>query len=62
MTKQVTKFEDLRLDCIARLKQIESNLRIKGDIWRAEKCKKFRVDVFGADEDSLVVKYRRQPC
>jgi hypothetical protein len=45
--KVANRFEDVLQDCIKELQRIESNLRVKGDIWRAERVKKFRIENFG---------------
>jgi len=41
--------EELLHDCREELKRMESNLRVKGDIWRAERVKRFRIEYFGEE-------------
>lgn len=42
--------EELLHSCREELKRIESNLRVKGDFWRAEKVKRFRIEYFGEEQ------------
>ena len=49
MTTQAESAESLLHGCREELKRMESNLRVKGDIWRAERVKRFRIEYFGEE-------------
>jgi len=47
----MTVTETLLHLCREKLKRIESNLRVKGDFWRADMVKRFRIEYFGVEEE-----------
>ncbi len=49
-SQSLYRYEDILQDCIRELQRIESNLRIKGDFWRADRVKRFRIEYFGEEE------------
>lgn len=51
MKESFVSFGELRVECVKDLKRIESNLRIKGDYWRADEVRKFQREVFGEESE-----------
>ena len=42
--------EQLHHACRVELMRMESNLRVKGDVWRADRVRRFRIESFGEEK------------
>jgi len=48
--------EQVHHACRVQLMRMESNLRVKGDVWRADRVKEFRVEYFGTEPEQVTAR------